>query len=307
VLVVAGAAIVIALIAPGITALSSSLRSGGISGVPLSPASMASGACLAFDPTHGDNHKTVFLDAGHGGVDPGGVGTTESGQPVHESDVNLAIELDAMAVLRAQGYRVVVSRTLDTTVVRLTPADLSSEGLLSVQGSHDDVVARDVCANLANADALVGIYMDAGSSTQNAGSVTLYDTARPFAAANLRLATLVQADVMSAMNGQGWQIPNDGALPDSGFGSSVGDPSSGGLAALAAGYDHLLLIGPPLSGFLATPSSMPGAVVEPLYLTDPFEGSIAATSADQRVIARGLATAVEQFLAPPPSPAPAAG
>jgi len=299
VLVVAGAAIVIALIIPGLTAISSFTRSAGITGVPLSPASMASGACLAFDPTHGDNHKTVFLDAGHGGIDPGGVGTTESGQPVHESDVNLAIELDAMAFLRAQGYRVVVSRTLDTTVVRLTPADLSSEGLLSVQGSHDDVVARDVCANLANADALVGIYMDAGSSTQDAGSVTLYDTARPFAAANSRLATLVQADVVSAMNAQGWQIPDDGALPDNGFGSSVGDPAAGGLAALAAGYDHLLLIGPALAGYLTTPSLMPGAVVEPLYLTDPFEGSIASSTADQQVIARGIATAVEQFLVPP--------
>jgi len=31
-------------------------------------------------------------------------------------------ELDAMAILRAQGYRVVVSRTQDTTVTRLTPA-----------------------------------------------------------------------------------------------------------------------------------------------------------------------------------------
>jgi N-acetylmuramoyl-L-alanine amidase len=307
VLLVAGIAIVIALIPAGITAISSSARSGPAAGIPLSPATMTTGACAAFDPTHGDNRKTVFLDAGHGGIDPGGVGTTASGQPVHESDVNLAIELDAMALLRAQGYRVVVSRTLDTTVVRLTPADLSSEGLLSVQGSHDDVVARDVCTNLANADALVGIYMDAGSSTQDAGSVTLYDTARPFAAANLRLATLVQADVMSAMNDQGWQVPNDGTLPDSGFGSSVGDPAAGGLAALAAGYDHLLLIGPPLSGFLATPSLMPGAVVEPLYLTDPFEGSIAATTADQQVIAHGLATAVEQFLAPPPKPAAAAG
>ena len=49
---------------------------------------------------------------------------------------------------------------------------------------------------------------------------------------------------------------------------------------------------------------MPGAVIEPLYLTDPFEGSIAATAADQQVIARGIATAVEQFLAPPPKPGP---
>jgi N-acetylmuramoyl-L-alanine amidase len=193
---------------------------------------------------------------------------------------------------------------VDTTVVRLTPVDMS-QGVLSVLGSHDDVVARDVCADLAHADALVGIYMDAGASTRDAGSVTLYDTARPFAAANLRLATLVQTDVMSAMNAQGWQIPNNGALPDSGFGSSVGDPAAGGLAALAAGYDHLLLIGPPLAGYLTAPSTMPGAVVEPLYLTDPFEGSIATSGADQQVIARGIATAVGQFLAPPPKAKPA--
>ena len=257
----------------------------------LSP-DMATGACVALSPTHGDNHRTVFLDAGHGGSDPGGVGSTQSGQAVAESTVNLAIELHAADLLRAQGYRVVVSRTSDTTVVRLTPADMSGQ-YLSVLGVHDDVAARDVCANLANADALVGIYMDAGASSSNAGSITLYDTARPFAAANQQLATLLQRNVLSAMNAQGWQVPDGGVLPDSGYGSSVGDPSAGGLAALAASYDHLMLIGPPLAGFLTTPSQMPGAVIEPLYLTDPFEGSIAANPADQQVIANGIATAVE--------------
>jgi N-acetylmuramoyl-L-alanine amidase len=267
---------------------------------------MAAGACVALSPTHGDNHRTVFLDAGHGGVDPGGVGTTQSGQPVAESMVNLAIELHAADLLRAKGYRVVVSRTSDTTVARLTPADMSGQNL-SILGVHEDVAARDICANLANADALVGIYMDASASSSNAGSITLYDTARPFAAANQRLATLLQHDVLTAMNAQGWQIPDDGVLPDSGYGSSVGDPSAGGLAALAASYDHLMLIGPPLSGFLNTPSQMPGAVIEPLYLTDPFEGSIAANPADQQVIANGIATAVEQYLAPAPTAPTSAG
>ena len=264
----------------------------------LSP-DMATGACMALSPTHGDNHRTVFLDAGHGGVDPGGVGTTQSGQTVAESTVNLAIELHAADLLRAKGYRVVVSRTSNTTVVRLTPADRSGR-YLSDLGVHNDVAARDVCANLAKADALVGIYMDAGATSSNAGSITLYDTARPFAAANQQLATLLQHDVLSAMNAQGWQIPDDGVLPDGGYGSSSGNGSSGGLAALAASYGHLMLIGPPLAGFQTTPSQMPGAVIEPLYLTDPFEGSIAANPADQQVIANGIATAVEQYLAPPP-------
>ena len=266
-------------------------------GTPLDPAAFSTGACMAFAPTNGDNDKTVFLDGGHGGIDPGGVGTTGSGQTIHESDVNLAIELDTMSLLRARGYRVVVSRTQDSTVVRLTPTDMS-DGVLSLQGSHDDVVARDVCANLAKADTLVGIYMNAAASSQNAGSVTVYDTDRPFSQANLRLAGLLQDDVLSAMNAQGWQVPDDGVLPDSGFGSSVGDSSAGGIAGEAAAYDHLLLIGPAMPGYFYTPSEMPGAVIEPLYLTDPFEGLIAASTADQEVIARGIASAVEQFLAP---------
>jgi N-acetylmuramoyl-L-alanine amidase len=255
---------------------------------------------VAYAPSVGDNHKTVFLDAGHGGIDPGGVGTTPSGQHVEESMVNLTIELDAMALLRARGYRVVVSRTGDTTVARLNAADVSGN-LLTVVGVHDDVVARDLCANLAQADALVGIYMNAGYSSQDAGSVTVYDTARPFAAANEQLAGLLQSDVLAAMNAQGWRIPDDGSVPDDGFGSSVGDPSSGGLAAAAAAYDHLLLIGPAAAGYFSSPSAMPGAVIEPLYLSDPFEASIAVTPADQAVVAGGIASAVEQFLLPHPS------
>ena len=44
---------------------------------------------------------------------------------------------------------------------------------------------------------------------------------------------------------------------------------------------------------------MPGALIEPLFITDPFEGSIADSSSGQQVIAGGLAQAVEQYFAPP--------
>ena len=263
----------------------------------LDPSAFASGACVAFEPTKGDRHETVFLDAGHGGIDPGGVGTTQSGKTIDEAHETLPVELDATALLRAKGFRVVVSRTKDTTVVRLRAADQSA-GALTLQGSHDDVVARDECANDANARALVGIYFDAGASAQNAGSLTAYDAARPFATRNLTLATLVQTDVLDDMNAHGWGIPNDGVLPDTTLGSYVGDPSAGGIAGEAASYNHLLLLGPPLAGYFSTPSQMPGAVIEPLYLTDPFEGSIADSSRGHRVIAQGIASTIEKFLAP---------
>jgi len=260
---------------------------GGGAGQPVDPALFSPGACVAFAPTAGDRHETVFLDAGHGGIDPGAVGATQNGTPVSESAVNLPIELDTMALLRAEGYRVVVSRTANTSVTRLTRADVSG-GLLTTAGAFADVAARDVCANLAQADVLVGIYMDGGYEGQG-GSVTGYDADRPFSAENLRLATLVQNDVLAAMNAQGWQIPNDGVLPDSGLGSAT--------SAAAQAYDHLLLLGPAQAGYFSTPSTMPGALIEPLYVSDPFEASIAVSAQGQHVIAGGIAKAVSQYFA----------
>jgi len=277
-----------------------STASAASGGEALDPAEFASGSCIGYPPTAGDRGETVFLDAGHGGIDPGGVGVTQSGKTIYEADETLPVELEVMALLRAKGFRVVVSRTGASTVLRLGPGDTDGQ-LLTLQGAHDDVAARDVCANDAQARVMVGIYYDAGGSSQNAGSLTAYDADRPFASANLTLANLVQSDVLAGMNAQGWAIPNDGVQPDTALGSLDGDPDQGGIAAEAAAYDHLLLIGPAMPGFFSTPSQMPGVVIEPLYITDPFEGSIADSATGQRVIAQGIANAVEQYLAPPPS------
>jgi len=253
----------------------------------IDPALFATGACMAYQPTRNDRHETVFLDAGHGGVDPGAVGSTESGTTIEESTINLPIELDTMALLRARGYRVVVSRTQNTTVTRLTAGDTSG-GIFTAAGSHDDVAARDICANMARASLLVGIYMNAGYEG-DAGCVTGYDADRPFSADNLRLATLLQSDVLGAMNAQGWAIPDGGVQNDTGLGSAV--------SAQAESYGHLMLLGPAQAGYFTTPSQMPGALIEPLFLTDPFEGSIAASAHGQQVIAGGIAQAVSQYFA----------
>jgi N-acetylmuramoyl-L-alanine amidase len=271
------------LVAVGGILASGSSASGA--GQPVDPSAFGPGACMAFAPTVGNRHLTVFLDAGHGGLDPGSVGTTESGTTIYEARETLPVELDTMAILRREGFRVVVSRTRDSTVVRLTSGDVANHAL-TVQGVHDDVAARDVCANDAHANVLLGIYFDAGAPN-NAGSITGYDAVRAFAAKNLRLAQLVQSDVLRALNARGWGIPDEGVQPDDELGSAS--------TSKAISYGHLLLLGPADPGWFNTPSQMPGALTEPLFITDPFEGSIAASSEGQHVIAAGLANAVEQY------------
>ncbi len=269
----------------------------GDGGTALDPSAFSTGACVAYPPTAGDRHTTVFLDAGHGGVDPGAIGTTTSGATVEESMQTLPVELETATLLRAAGFRVVVSRTTDSSVARLTPADRSGS-ILSLQGVHDDVVARDVCADLSGAAVLVGIYFDSGGSPSDAGSLTTWDPARPFAGANLRLATVVQRDVLAAMNARGWDIPDAGVVTDDKEGSLVPTTSGGAVAEGAARYGHVLLLGPAAPGYFTTPSVMPGALIEPLYLTDPFEASIAASADGHQVIARGLARAIEAYIGP---------
>ena len=254
---------------------------------PIDLRAFTRGACVAFSPLARARHETVFLDAGHGGRDPGAVGATEAGRTIVEAAETLPVELYTMAFLRSAGFRVVVSRTQDSSVLRLGRDDVSG-ALLTVEGSHEDVLARAACANDAHANVLVGIYFNAGAPA-SAGCLTTYDAVRPFAAENLRLAKLVQAGVLAAMNARGWSIPSEGVVSDAGLGSTIN--------STADAYGHLSLLGPAYPGWVASPSRMPGALIEPLFLTDPFEGSIAASREGQEVIAHGLANAVERYFA----------
>jgi hypothetical protein len=59
-----------------------------------------------------------------------------------------------------------------------------------------------------------------------------------------------------------------------------------------------------MAGYFVTPSQMPGAWIEPLFITDPFEATIAATAIGQNAIASGIELAVQQYLSPPVTAAP---
>jgi len=256
-------------------------------GQPVDRSLFAPGACIAFAPSHGVARATVFLDAGHGGPDVGAVGVTLSGAPVHEADLTLRVALDALPLLADAGYRVVLSRTTAGAVARPLPGDLAGGGVFTGAGVHHDLIARDLCANRSNATILVGLYFNAATAAA-AGSLTLYDADRPFWLASLRLAQDVQSRVLAALRAAHAPTPDDGVHNDVGYGSSQ--------TSADQAYGHLLILGPAKPGYFSSPSRMPGALIEPLFITNPAEASLAANTRGQRAIAAGLRDAVEAYL-----------
>ncbi|HEV2952905.1 MAG TPA: N-acetylmuramoyl-L-alanine amidase [Candidatus Dormibacteraeota bacterium] len=246
-------------------------------------------ACLRFVPSHPTHTSIVFIDPGHGGLDPGGQGQATDGTSIPEKDVSLATARLLAALLLADGYPVVMSRDMDITVANLTDSDLQG-GILTADAAREEVLARASCANTAKADVLVSIHFDAFEDPGIGGAETLYDDARPFADRNQALATLVQKAMVTQLTQAGWPVPDRGVTAD----SQSGTPA---LTAEGDGYGHLLLLGPASDGWVEHPSTMPACLVEPLFLTRPTEADVAESPRGRQVMARALSQALETYLA----------
>lgn len=248
-------------------------------------APLAAGACQALGPTGRDRRVTVFVDPGHGGPDPGVLGRTRSGTTVRESAAALAVGQELARQLRADGYRVVLSRTRDTSVERFDPEELAGGGLSSDQ-VRDDLERRVGCADSAGAAVLLSIHFNGYRDSSVSGTQTIYDDARPFAGESERLARSLQSALVSRL-----RLADRGVVTD----DQLGAPA---LSEAADAYGHLLLLGPAQPGWLKQATTMPGALVEPLFLTAPDEAAVAASSTGQKRIAAALAAGIEGYLAP---------
>ena len=243
-------------------------------------------ACVSFAPTHGHVDRMIFIDAGHGGLDPGVVGTTASGRTVLEKDATLAVAWLFERLLRADGYGVVMARTKDTTVLKLSAAD-SNYGAITSSAEHRDLAARAACANAAGADVLVSIHFDGYSDKSVGGTETFYDAARPFAASNRRLAADLQAALVARLGAADRGVWTDDQL------------TAPTLTGSGESYNHLIELGPLSQGWVDNPSQMPGALVEPLFVTNPAEAQIASDPSGQQKIAEALESGVLKFMTGP--------
>ena len=93
-------------------------------------------------------NKVVYLDAGHGGYDPGA-----SYFGISEKSLTLAIQSRVKDKLEAEGYQVVTTRTSDTYV---------------------DLTDRSRAANASESDIFVSIHINASGSSAAQGIETYY-------------------------------------------------------------------------------------------------------------------------------------
>ncbi len=239
-------------------------------------------------PTPVAPKPVVFLDPGHGGVDEGAIGLSTNDEPVYEKTITLALAQRTAAMLRANGFEVVLSRTSDE-LPGLQDSDLTEGGLaLTPQGVLNDLQRRIDLANSSNAQVFLSIHLDANDDPSASGTSTYYDPTRTFGSANLRFARLIQQDVIASMHGAGYTTPDLGVIDDTGLdGNSLG--------VLPATYNHLVVLGPSVDGQLRA-TEMPGALNEALFLSNPTEATAAMDPRVQDLMATGYANAIQRFL-----------
>jgi N-acetylmuramoyl-L-alanine amidase len=134
---------------------------------------------------------------------------------------------------------------------------------------------------------LVSIHFDGYSDPSVGGTETFYDAARPFAAANRLLATDLQAALVARLGAADRGVWTDDQL------------AAPTLTGSGQSYNHLIELGPLSQGWVDNPSQMPGALVEPLFVTNPAEALIASDPSGQQKIAEALESGVLKFITAP--------
>ncbi len=119
--------------------------------------------------------KTILVDPGHGGKDPGAIGPNHT----YEKNNTLAIALALNDVLKQAGAKVILTRDED-----ISPAANYSE--------IEDLQARVNLANKSNVDLFISIHNDANTKPDIQGTSVYFSKDNPKQNESLQLANSIQ-------------------------------------------------------------------------------------------------------------------
>lgn len=132
--------------------------------------------------TSSSKSKTIVIDAGHGGPDPGKV--SESG--TLEKDINLKIALYLKEILESQNINVIMTRTEDK--------DLATE---TNKRKLSDIKERVKLMENSNADMVISIHQNSYPDAEVYGAQCFYPTESE---EGKKLASIIQNQIITSTN-----------------------------------------------------------------------------------------------------------
>jgi N-acetylmuramoyl-L-alanine amidase len=234
----------------------------------------------------GDGRKVVALDPGHGGDE---VGAAAFG--LAEKDSNLDMAFRVKALLEAAGVDVVLTRDSDHR------ANWTADGpqATGYAAQRLDLQRRVDIANDAGADAFVSLHSNGLSDPSANGVEVWWDSSRPFANENQRLAqSLLELHNRGLEDDVCWRDRGSACFPIFVLGkartSTRADISRRGSDPSDLG------LGPGDETLQSRATAMPGALVENLFITNPVDNAELQNETGRNAIARGVANGILAFL-----------
>ena len=221
--------------------------------------------------------KTVVIDPGHGGKDPGA-----SDNGVIEKNVNLAVGLELERVLSAKGYRVVMTRNTDVYLTLQERTDI---------------------ANREEADLFVSIHVNALPSKKSLAGFEIYIMALPTDKDAMNLA---KAENREYVEGKGMDVANVDRrtemllmiLGDMQQNNKISESTDFAAALYNAGAVN----GLPMRRIAQAPffvlrgAGMPAVLLEVGFLTNSAEAQNLVNPVYQQRIAQAMAAGIVNYL-----------
>ena len=128
-------------------------------------------------------NKTIIVDAGHGGIDPGSMTDDQS---VKEKDVNLKITKKVKELLEASGAMVILTRNDDTSLYT------EQVGKTIRQKYTENLKNRERITQESSADMFISIHLNKFQESKYYGAQTFYPAGKED---DKQLATYIQGEL----------------------------------------------------------------------------------------------------------------
>ena len=128
-------------------------------------------------------NKTIIVDAGHGGIDPGSMTDDQS---VKEKDVNLKITKKVKELLEASGAMVILTRNDDTSLYT------EHAGKTIRQKYNENLKNRKKIIQESSADMFISIHLNKFQESKYYGAQTFYPAGKED---DKQLATYIQGEL----------------------------------------------------------------------------------------------------------------